>query len=229
MKLKSQFYVYAILLLVIATITLNQIEKQSIDQSKLPEKVEDSRGFQRWITNLKNKDFEIEADEFLLLEENEIYNTKWVKISSIDQKGKQEEYDKTLEEVKDFKKVVFSPSERQFIDYRDEVRRGYKSNEVNVYGLREDKIVDARVVDCSLDANCYFDRAYFLEDSNDVLVVSEFSRDIDKKAENIEPCTADELCTYTIKLHVIDMLQNSRLVYESLPFDIILNETKPDL
>lgn len=229
MKIKPQFYIYAVLLMVVATATLNQIEKQSIDQSKIPEKVEDSNGFQRWITNLKNKDFEIEADEFQLIEENEIYNTKWVKISSIDEPGKEAEYDERMNSVEDLDKIVLSPSERQYLDYRPENRYEYRSNEAYVYGLREDKIVDARIVDCSVDANCYFDRGYFLEDSNDVVVVSEFSRNIDKKEENPIPCTRDEICEYTIKLHVVDLLQNSRLVYESKPFDIILNEVIPDL
>lgn len=229
MKIKPQIYIYAVLLMVISTVVLNQIEKQSVDQSKIPEKVENSNGFQRWITNLKNKDFMIEADEFRLLEENEIYNTKWVKIFSLDQPGKEEEYEQRMQSVENLDKVVFSPSERQYLDYRAENRFDYRSNEAYVYGLREDRIVDARLVDCSINANCYFDRGYFLEDSNDVVVISEFSRTIDKKNDNPEPCLRNQMCEYSIKLHVIDLLQNSRLVYESEPFDIILEEVIPEL
>lgn len=229
--MKPKFISFIIIALVFATVALNQVEKLAVDQSKIPEKVETSKGFQRWITNLKNKDFDIEADEFRFIEENEIYNTKWVKISSLDEPGKEDEYNEMMKMATDLddKKIVFSPSERQFVDYRDENRNGYRSNEVHYYGLREDKVLDARIVDCSVDANCYFDRAYFLEDSNDVIVVSEFSRAIDKKDENPPVCTRDDLCEYSVKLHVIDMLQNSRIVYESKPFDVVLNEIVPEL
>ena len=54
----------------------NVIEQKSIDMSKIPEKVEESNWFQRWITNIKNKEIDISADGFELKEENEIYNTK---------------------------------------------------------------------------------------------------------------------------------------------------------
>lgn len=210
-------------------VVLNQIEKQAVDRSKIPPKVEESRGFQRWITNLKNKEIDIEADNFEMVEENEIYNTKWMKVFSIDEEGKEDEYAQMISNANDLDKVVFSPSKRQYVDYRNEDRFGYKPNEVHFYGLRDDKIIDARIVDCSTDANCYFDRAWFLEDSNDVVVVSEISRDIDKKDQAPPVCTVNDVCTYTFKLHVIDLLRNSRLVYESQPFDTVLSTTIPEL
>lgn len=218
-----------IVLSVIGTVYFNQKEKSAVDKSKLPQKVEASRGFQRWITNLKNKELEIEADEFQLLEENEIYNTRWITVSSIELPGKQEEYDRRIQEVQDTEKIIFAPSKRLFIDYREIARYGYSPTEVLVYGLRDDKIIESRIVDCSREANCYFDRAYFLDNSNDVFVISEFSRDIDPKATNIAACAMDEQCTYTIKLHVIDLINNSRLVYESKPFDMVFSEFKPEL
>jgi hypothetical protein len=227
--MKAKLTIVFILLLVTFGVYLNQIEKRAVDYSKIPMKVEESKGFQRWITNLKNKDFEIEADEFRMVEENEIYNTKWMKVYSSDNEEELQRYQTQIGELRDLNKIALSPSERQFVDYRDINRNGYKPNEAHFYGLREDKIIDARIVDCSLKANCYFDRAWFLEDSNDVVVISEFSRDIDKKEENPEVCLVTDVCTYTIKLHVIDLLKNSRLIYESKPFDIILEEIKPEL
>ncbi len=218
----------AIFILVGAIVYINISKQSSVDHSKLPQKVEESRGFQRWITNLKNKDLEfVNADEFRLLEENEIYNTKWIKIYSIEEKGRQEEFEQTIETHKNIPHVVFSPSERIFIDYRNEVRGDYEPNEVHLYGLRDDKIIDARILDCSVRANCYFDRAYFLD--NDVFVISEFSRDFDKKAENIPECPLNETCTYTIKVHVIDLINNKRWVYESEPFEMNLEEMIPEL
>ncbi len=222
MKTKTTTILVTMILTLVATSAfLNYKEEKAVDRSKLPEKVELSKGFQRWITNLKNKDYEIDADEFRLIEENEIFNTKWMTIKNLDQEGVQAEYEKIIADKKtDTDKVVFSPSEREFVDYKNTTRDGYKPNEVHFYGLHEDKVIDARFVDCSSTANCYFDRAYFLEDSNDVFVVSEFSRNApDPEAE---PCSIDQLCTYTIKIHVIDILNNSRLVYESEPFEIIL-------
>lgn len=212
---------------------LNYAEQKAIDNSKLPKKVEESKGFQKWITNLKNKDFDVEADEFRLKEENEIYNTRWITINSIDEPGKEEEFEKNIAEKQlleeQDEKIVFAPSNRLFIDYRYIVRDGYSPNEVHIYGLRDDKILNARVVDCSVRANCYFDRAYFINNSNDVFVVTEFSRNIDKKDEMTPQCLATELCSYTIKLHLIDLINNSRMVYESKPFDIILADTIPEL
>lgn len=228
-NIATNISIILIFLSVVGTIYFNQKEKNSIDRSKLPEKVEDSRGFQRWITNLKNKKLDIEADEFKLIEENEIYNTKWMTVLSIDTPGKKEEYDQRIKEVQDTDKVIFAPSKRLFIDYRDITRYGYSPTEVLVYGLRDDKIIESQMVSCSREANCYFDRAYFLDNSNDMFVVSEFSRNIDKKAQNIPVCAIDEKCTYTIKLHVIDLINNSRLVYESKPFDMVFSEFKPEL
>ena len=96
------------------------------------------------------------------------------------------------------------------------------SNEVRLYGLKEDKILDARVLDCSVKGNCYFDRAYFLD--NDVFVISEFSRNINKKDPAATECMVTDTCTYTIKIHVVDMVHNKRLVYESKPFDTVLSD-----
>ncbi len=219
----------AILLFIAIGVTFNYTEKSAVDESKLPEKVEDSNGFQRWITNLKNKDIEIDADGFNLVEKNEIYNTKWMTISSIDEPGKLEEFEARIAAHKDIKKVVFSPSERQYVDYRPELRDGYLPNELHFYGLRDDKIIDARFVDCSVAANCYFDRAWFLPNSNDVFVVSEFSRNIDKKDETAQACTVDEVCTYTFKLHLIDLINNSRHIYESQPIEGSFTELAPEL
>ena len=95
------------------------------------------------------------------------------------------------------------------------------------FGQKEDKIIDSRAVSCKKEANCFFDRAYFLD--NDVFVVSEFSRNIKKTDTNVKPCSINEVCTYTIKLHLIDLVKNSRLVYESHPLEIKLSELIPQL
>ncbi|NMB91656.1 hypothetical protein GYA37_02285 [candidate division WWE3 bacterium] len=197
-------------------------QEKAVDKSKLPTDVENDRMFQRWITNLKNKGLNIEADEFKLKESNEIYNTTWMTVSSIDEIGKKEEFESVINAHKDIKKVAFSPSEKIFVDYRNIDREDILSNQVRLYGLKEDKIIDARILDCSVRANCYFDRAYFID--NDVFVISEFSRNISKKDSITPICSKDQLCTYTVKVHVIDLMHNVRDEYESNPFDIILNE-----
>ncbi len=220
--------VVAIFILVALAAGINIHKQFSIDQSKLPEKVEEAKGFQRWITNIKNKGLDfVNADEFLLVEENEIYNTRWMEVYSLDEEGRQEEFEQTIADHKNLQKVIFSPSERLFIDYRHEKRNGVKANEVHFYGARDDKIIDARILDCSVRANCYFDRAYFL--SNDVFVISEFSRDIHKRDTTTPECPKDTECAYTIKIHVIDLINNSRLVYESKPFNIVLSQLIPNL
>ena len=228
-EIKPDYIITALIfLLVIAGGAINIHKQYSIDRSKLPDKVEESKGFQRWITNLKNKGLGfVDADQFMLTEENEIYNTKWMEVFSFDEEGRQEQFEQIIASHRDTPKIIYSPSERLFIDYRNEEREGYKPSEVHFYGARDDKIIDARILDCSPRANCYFDRAYFL--SNDVFVISEFSRNIHKKDTTTPLCPANTECTYTIKIHVIDLINNSRLVYESKPFNIILSELIPEL
>ena len=223
MKNKTDIVLVSIIFLATLFGVYLNIEKQrSIDKSKLPERVEENKLFQRWITNLKNHDLNIEADEFKLKEENEIYNTTWMTVYSIDDPEQKALYEKTLEEHKNLDKVVFSPNERIFVDFRNIPRGNVMANEVRVYGLKEDKIIDAKVLDCSTKGNCYFDRAYFLD--NDVFVVSEFSRDIDKKSPTVENCSVTQKCTYTIKLHVVDLVHNKRAIYVSEPFEAILSD-----
>lgn len=226
--------IFITIFLIILGVASNIRQENTIDESKLPEKVESERLFQRWITNLKNKKVIIDADEFNLKEETEIYNTKWIKISSIEEEGKQEEFNTTIENYKNIKGIVYSPSEREFLDYRNIVKdtispegNYYQQNEVRFYGQKEDKIIEARILDCSLRANCYFDRAYFL--SNDVFVITEFSRNIDKKDVTTPICPIDQICTYTIKLHLVDLINNSKLTYESKPLELNLEKLKPEL
>lgn len=219
----DKILVAVILLSVAGGVFLNIKQQASIDRSKLPAKVEQDRLFQRWITNIKNNDFEIEADDFKLKEESEIYNTTWMNVYSSDDPKQKELYEKTIEEHKNIEKVVFNPNGRVFIDYRNIPRGEVMANEVRLYGLKEDKILDARVLDCSIKGNCYFDRAYFLD--NDVFVISEFSRNIDKRDGTVPLCDIKGICSYTIKVHVIDIIHNKRWVYVSKPFDTVL----PDL
>lgn len=228
MKQKLNYGIaFLIFLLIGAGVYVNVQQQKSIDHSKIPAKVEESNGFQRWITNLKNKGLNIEADEFKLKEENEIYNTKWMQVYSVEEEGRKEEYESYIGSLKGVKNVAFSPSGREFIDYRAEYRDGYAPNEAHFYGLKEDKIIDARILDCSTRANCFFDRAFFLD--NDVFVISEVSRNIDKKDETAKACSLDEKCTYSIKLHVIDLINNKRLVYESNSFESVMKELAPEL
>ncbi len=144
-------------------------------------------------------------------------------VYSSDDPKQMELYEKTIEENKGLNKVVFNPNERIFIDYRNIPRGKLMANVNRLYGLKEDKILDARILDCSTKSNCYFDRAYFLD--NDVFVISEFSRNVDKRDNTVGLCDINLVCSYTIKVHVIDIIHNKRWVYESKPFDAVL----PDL
>ncbi|MFA5776216.1 MAG: hypothetical protein WC988_01530 [Patescibacteria group bacterium] len=222
MKRISKKVAFAVLTLFLLTTIagatiVNYKQDKDIDRTKIPQKLELSKPFQKWITNLKNKGLIIEADEFRLKEENEIYNTSWMTVYNIDDVATKAQYDANIIKYLDIKKVVYSPSDRQFIDYRNEPRDGYDANQIHYYGLRDDKLLDARLLDCATNLNCYFDRAYFLD--NDVFAVSEISRNFDKRANNIPPCGVGEVCAYTVKIHLVDLNKNSRLVYESKPFE----------
>lgn len=226
---KSGFFLatVALALAVSGATFVNYRQDKAVDRTKLPEKVELNKSFQKWITNLKNKDLILEADDFRLKEENEIYNTKWMTVYNIDEAGVKEQFDQNISKYVDTKGVVYSPSKRQFIDYRNMPRDGYGANQLHYYGLRDDKLLDARLLDCSTNLNCYFDRAYFLD--NDVFVVSELSRNLDKRSPDIPVCPVDQICTYTVKIHLVDLNKNSRLVYESRPFDVNLATLIPEL
>jgi len=228
MKIKTNTILTILLFsLITSGVYINVRQQLAIDESKLPKKLEGAHSFQRWITNVKNNDIDVGADDFRLVEEAEIYNTSWVTIYLVDEPGVKEWYEQILLDHQDLKKVIFSPSEREFIDFRKEPRGEYKINEVRFFGQKEDKIIDSKVVDCSIRANCYFDRAYFLD--NDVFVISEISRNIHKHDDTAELCPIDEICTYTIKIHLVDLVQNKRLVYESGTFDVVLEKLIPEL
>jgi len=207
---------------VVLGVFLNVKQQNATDTTKLPFDVENNNLFQRWITNLRNKDLTLEADDFKLRESNEIYNTTWMTVSSIDDPAKKIEFEATLNSHRNIKRIVFSPSDRIFVDYRNIDRDNILPNQVRLYGLKEDKIIDARILDCSVRANCYFDRAYFID--NDVFVITEFSRNISKKDTTTPVCTINQVCTYTVKLHLVDLIHNKRDEYESKPFDIILKD-----
>jgi hypothetical protein len=212
---------------ILAATAVNYKQDKAVDRTKLPQKLEQAKPFQKWLTNLKNTGLTVEADEFRLNEENEIYNTNWMKVYSIDDPSVKTTYDLTIAKYTTTDKVIYAPSGRQFIDYRNEPRDGFAANEIHYYGLRDDKLLDARLLDCSTKLNCYFDRAYFLD--NDVFVVSELSRNLDKRAADIPVCLITEPCTYTIKVHLVDLNKNSRLIYESRPFEVNLALLIPEL
>ena len=224
-KLISIILTILIFSLVGLTVFLNYRQQFSIDRSKLPAKVESSEGFQKWITNLRNKGIKIEADEFKLHEENEIYNTRWLKIYSIDAPGIKDTFEKTLKDQQGIKQTAFSPSEREFIDYRHEQRGDFLPNEIRYYGRIDDNVLDARLLNCDISANCYFDRAYFL--SNELFIVSEFVLNNSSDKEKIV-CDITQNCVYVVKVHVVDLINNSRLVYIAKPFNLILSEAIPN-
>ena len=138
-KIDKLLFVSVIVLTALG-VSINIIQQQQQDNSKLPSKIEDDIYYQRWVTNLKNKDFEIEAEEFELIEEEQIYNTKWIQLYSVDDEQIMQIFNKTISEFQDTDKVVYSPSERSFIDYRN-INKGvqepqaknYKPNEVRFF------------------------------------------------------------------------------------------------
>ena len=167
---------------------------------------------------------EIGADNFSLKDKNEVYTAVFLEVSRLET---EEEIAAHLELVASYGElddVAISPNERQFLDYRHERRDGYYPNEVHYYGLRDDKLIDTKILSCLDAANCYFDRAYFLD--NHTFVLSEISRNdvtkTDLDAETFIECAIEEVCTYTFKLHFIDLINNARYVYESAPFDKVL-------
>lgn len=216
------FLIFIIFVSIALGVYQNQLKKASIDRTKIPLKVEEDRDFQRWNTNIRNKGLEITPEDFILVEENEVYNSQWIKITSVDNPQAKAAFDQNLIDHKETKKIVFAPSGTMYLDYRNVFKDGYFPNQVHLYGLKEDKLLDARILDCSERGNCYFDRAYWMD--NDVFIITEWSRDISKKDITIPECPVTSICTYAIKLHMVDLKHNKRYIYKSKTFDINLSE-----
>ncbi len=227
MKIHQKFLaLLALVILISFGVYLNYAQKLTIDRAKIPRFVEDHKNFQKWITNHKNKDIELEADAFRLLEESEVYNTQRLKLYPLSDTlmlKKYTELFKTQEKVVD-KRI--SPDGKQLVNYQYDYRLGlsnttYLPSDVWYLGIRGDRIIENKLVSCNVKANCIADRAFFITD--DIVVVSEIMRDIDTDG-TYPPCGINELCTYKVRLNVMDIAQNSNLIYESPTFDIVLSD-----
>ena len=204
----------------------NISEQRSIDKSKIPAKLEENSKFQKWLTNAKNKDINVEADKFKFVEDSNIFNTIWTSTSSIDNDQVRIDYERNMEILSKFKTSEYSPNEREIVNFDNSERFGFTANQVFFYGLREDKILLTRVVDCEIESNCYFHRAGFLD--NHVFFVAELSlKDFTKK--NPVTCDPKSVCKYSFKIHFIDLVNNSRTVYESEAFEGIFDDLKSKL
>jgi len=52
---------------------------------------------------------------------------------------------------------------------------------------------------------------------------------LDEDDVEVPVCDTGGICTYTFKIHVIDLINNKRLIYESKPFDVVLDEAIENL
>jgi len=225
-KYLSTFLVLGIFICVGLTVFFNIKEQMSIDKSKIPAKLEENSKFQKWLTNAKNKGINIEADRFKFVEDSNIYNTIWTSTSSIDNDSARSDYENNMRILDGYKTSEKSPNEREVVNYDNTERFGFTKNQVFFYGLREDKILLTRVVDCEIEANCYFHRAGFLD--NHVFFVAELSlKDFTKK--NPITCDPTQICKYSFKIHFVDLINNSRTVYESEPFEGVFEDLKSKL
>lgn len=216
---QKKVLVTLIFILVALGVGVNLKKQSDVDRSKLPEKVEMSRGFQRWITNLKNKDVDIEADEFRFIEDAEIFNTQWIKVTSLDSPELKTQTEASLTAHQNIKKIIFSPGERSYIDYRNEIRDGYGPSQVRYFGIRDEKLIDARVVECFNKNGCIFDRGFFIDNSNDVFVISELS--LADETDGVT-CLPTDACEYSFKLYMVDLVNNLKVIFESKPRVFVL-------
>lgn len=216
MKNLDKILIIVIAILIATGVTLNIKKQYSIDKSKIPNKLETQSQFQKWLTNVKNKGIKIEADNFRFVEDSNVYNTLWTSTASSDDDKSRKLYEETIEQLKKYKTSAISPNEREAVNYDNSLRFGFNPNEVFFYGLREDKILRTKVTDCDPESNCYYNRAAFLD--NHVFFVIELSlKDYTKK--DPKTCDPKTLCKYSFKVHLVDLINNSRTVYESESFE----------
>ena len=210
--------------LILLIVFFNFQEKLKVDRAKLPKYVEEHKNFQKWITNHKNKDINLEADAFRLLEETEVYNTERLKLYPITDKFMFTRYQQILKAQDKITDKRISPDGKQFVNYEFDYRIGlsnttFMPSDVWYLGVRGDRVIENKLLSCNVEANCIFDRAFFISD--DVVVVSEVARDIDTDS-TYTTCGIDQICSYIIKLNVMDIANNSNLIYQSPPFNMVL-------
>lgn len=222
----DKILIIGVFVTVILVVFSNIKEEMSIDKSKIPTKLEENSKFQKWLTNAKNKGIKVEADKFKFVEDSNIYNTIWTSTSSIDNDSARSDYENNMRILNGYKTSEKSPNEREIVNFDNTERFGFTKNQVFFYGLREDKILLTRVVDCELEANCHFHRAGFLD--NHVFFVAEMSlKEFTKK--NQITCDPTKICKYTFKIHLVDLINNSRTVYESEEFEGVFEDLKSKL
>jgi hypothetical protein len=235
MKFKHLDKLLFVLILIIVGFSagINIIQELQADETKIPLDLEQNGTFSKWLTNIKNKEFgliengeEMSADSFTKVSESNIFNTIWTSTTSIDNDEARNEYEKNMELLKSYKTSAESPNEREIVNYDPSIRFGFNPNEVFFYGLREDRILKTKVVDCDVYSNCYFDRAGFLD--NHVFFVSEVSLKGFSK-ENEATCDPTTMCEYTFKIHLVDLMNNQRTEYESKPFKGVFEDIKKEL
>lgn len=226
MKNLDKILVIFISILIIISVGINVKKQFSIDKSKLPSKLETNTIFQKWLTNAKNKGFNIEGDNFRYVEDSNVYNTLWTSTASSDDEASLKLYQSNMEMLKKYKYSALSPNERELVNYDFSPRLDFKPNEVFFYGLREDKILKTKVVDCDFESNCFFLRGGFLD--NHVFFVIEMSLKEFNRNQKVL-CDPAKVCSYTFKVHLVDLINNSRTVYESEPIEGIFKELTSEL
>jgi hypothetical protein len=222
MKNLDKILIIFISLSIGGVISLNLYEQYSVDKTKLPTKLETHERFQRWLSNLKDKNVDLEADNFRFLEDSNIFNSIWTSTTSIDDDSSRLIYEENIKELKKLKRTEISPNEREIINFSKGARFGYTEKDVFFYGLREDRILNTKIADCYQHFTCNFHRGAFID--NHVFFIMELSQKFVPESE-FKYCNLDEVCEYTFKVHLVDLNNNSRTVYESE----VINDTYTNL
>jgi hypothetical protein len=212
MKNLDKILILTISLLIAGVISLNISEQYSIDKTKLPIKLETHSRFQRWLSNLKDKGVDLEADKFTFLKDSNIYNTIWTSTISIDDEISRKMYEDNMKVLLEYKESIKSPNEREIVNFTMADRFGFSAKTVFFYGLREDRILSTKIADCYQHFTCNFHRGAFMD--NHVFFIMELSQKFVPEAE-FKGCELDEVCDYTFKVHLVDLNNNSRNIYES--------------
>jgi hypothetical protein len=198
--------------MVTGVILKNFYDEYSIDKTKLPLKVETHPRFQSWKSNLKDNNLNIDGDNFKLIKDSNIFNTIWTTTISIDDEVARKLYEENMQTLLSFKESAKSPNEREVVNFTPTDRFGYTYKDVFFYGLREDRILSTKIANCYQHVTCNFHRAAFID--NHVFFITELSQKTVPE-EEFKGCQEDEICEYTFKIHLVDLNNNSRTVYES--------------
>ena len=187
-------------------------DSEDKDDKTFPSEIADHENFKTFQKEMSDAGIVVNPDEIIIKDQREIYNPDRIKVFSQQDEIKKTELEETTQSLRDVSGVTFSPDQKIILDYRNIARVGASSRQIRLFGIRSEKILDAPLLDCAISSECIYIDGYFID--NDSFVLHEISL-----ARKDPDCVVGSTCSYSIKIHYVELMQNQRSLYESTEFE----------